>query len=381
MTDSNEIVRQCAILMASGLDFDEAYRRVLQNKPFRPTVVDTDRAALPAIPGYSLQRAILCQLEPSKFGDCAGLERDVSDQIARQLGAEPRGLFVPTAVLGRDLSAGTATDGAELVGTNVLGGQFIDVLRARLAVARAGARIVPGLVGNAALPRKTSGSTAGWIATEGGNAAQSEPQFDQVTLTPKTVGAYGEYTRQLLKQSTPGVEGLLRSDLASAIATAIDVAALEGSGASGQPTGLRNASGVLTSTIAVAGAPTWVEIVEFMTDLDAANALAGNNLGWIVHPGVRGSMLVTEKATGTAKFILEARDELAGFPLTVTSNAAANGIYFGDWSQLLIGMWGGLDVLVDPYSNSQSGTVRISAFQSVDIAVRHPEAFAINSAV
>ena len=146
---------------------------------------------------YSFLKALRAQLDPS-FAKEAGFEIECSRAAAERAGVVPRGLLVPTDVLKRDLSAGTATDGAELVATNLLSGSFIDVLRNLSAVMGMGATTLSDLQGNVAIPRKTSGSSAGWISSEGGNASQSDPQFDQVTMSPKTLGVYSEATRQLL---------------------------------------------------------------------------------------------------------------------------------------------------------------------------------------
>ena len=365
-----------------GKTFDQFRQELLDNyvssvKPLDTSVADPDLSKKEA-KRYSIRKVLNHLADPAnvqKQRDAA-FELEVSKDIANRAEHEPQGVLLPGMAM-RDLTAGTPTDGAELVATNLLASSFIDVLRNRTKVLMLGAMPLEGLVGDVAIPRKTSGSAGGWIATEGADSAQSEPQFDQVTMTPRTVGAYAEYTRQLLKQSTPSIDGIVQDDLQKALALAIDLAALEGSGAAGQPTGLRNQTGVLTSTIAAAGVPTWVEIVEFETDVASANADV-ENMAWITRAEVRGSMKTTLKSAGVSGYIMEG-NEVNGYRAEISQQAAANGIYFGDWSQILIGMWGGLDLLVDPYSNSLSGTVRVVALQSADVAVRHPEAFAINA--
>lgn len=330
---------------------------------------------------YSLTRLMRHLSNPTnqQFQRDAEFELEVSADIAARSKVSPQGAFLPDFAFERVLTAGTATDGAELVATNLLASRFIDVLRNMSSVTQAGATMLDGLVGDVAIPRKTTASTAAWIATEGGPAANSEPQFDQVTLTPRTLGVYGDYTRQLFLQSTPAIDGILQDDLARGVALAIDLAALRGDGTGGAPTGVRSTSGVSTSSIAAAGSPTWAEVVEFRTDVSAANALGGS-LRWITNAGVIGNMMTTEKATNTAQFILpDPGNSLIGYGVIESEQAAANEIYFGNFADLLIGMWGGRDVLVDPYTNSTSGTVRIVSLQSVDTAVRHPESFCIDS--
>lgn len=367
-----------------GKSFDEFRTSLLDDyvgsvKPMNTSVDDPDLSQSDQ-KRYSLRKVLNHLSDPTNRQkiEAAAFELDVSKDIANRAEHEPQGVLIPSmAMRAVTLTAGTATDGAELVATNLLASSFVDVLRNRTKVMMLGARTLDGLVGDVAIPRKTSGSAGGWIATEGGNAAQTDPQFDQVTLTPKTVGTYAEYTRQLLKQSTPSIDGILQDDLQKALALSIDLAALEGTGANGQPTGLRQATGVLTSTIAAAGVPTWVEIVEFETDVASSNADV-ETMAWITRAEVRGSMKTTLKSAGISGYIMGEGNELNGYRAEISQQAVANGIYFGDWSQILIGMWGALDLLVDPYSNSLSGTVRVVALQSADVGIRHPEAFSIN---
>ena len=326
-------------------------------------------------------KAIRAQLSTKDFGDRfikeAAFEIECSNAAADKAGVSPRGLLVPTDILRRDLSAGTATDGAELIATNLMSGSFIDVLRNLSAVMGMGATTLTGLSGNVAIPRKTSGSAAGWVSTEGGNVSQSDPQFDQVTMSPKTLGVYSEATRQLLLQSSIDVENLLRFDMALGMATAIDLAALYGTGANGQPKGISLQTGINAPTDFVAAAPTFAEMVAMETAVAADNAAFGA-LGYMINATMRGGFKTTEKASGTAQFIWENGNTVNGYKTAVTNQVAAGNAFFGNWADLLIGMWGGLDILVDPYTNSLSGTVRIVAHQSVDVAVRHPVSFAFN---
>lgn len=329
---------------------------------------------------YSMARLLRHLANPNsrEFANDAGFEIEVSQDIAKRSGGAAQGAFIPDFAF-RTLTAGTATDGAELVATNLEAQRFIDVLRNRAITLAAGAKVLDGLKGDVAIPRKTSGSAAAWIATEGGASANSEPQFDQVTLTPRTLGVYGDYTRQLFLQSTPSIDAILQDDLAQGVALAVDLAVLDGTGAAGQPTGIRQSTGVNTTTVTAAGAPTWAETVAFRTAIATDNALIGS-LAWVFNPTVMGNLMTTEKATNTGQFILnDDAENLLKASVYETNQAAAGEITFGNFADCLIGMWGGRDVLVDPYTNSTSGTVRIVTLQSVDVGVRHPESFCIEA--
>ncbi len=329
---------------------------------------------------FSVTRAIAALMNPGdrKLREAAAFEFEASEAAAQRYGRSAQGIMVPTDVLGvwvkRDLNT---SDDNELVATNLMAGSFIDVLRNSASVMAAGARMMPGLVGNVAIPKKATASAGGWISTEGGASSESEPTFSQVTMTPRTVGAYTDMTRQAILQSTPAIEALVRDDLTQALALAIDKGALEGSGSSGQPTGILNTVGVNKPTNFAAAVPTCAEMVALETALAEDNALLGN-LAYITDAATYGGLKTKSKDSGSGMFVLEG-GEANGYRVIRSQQATAGNVYFGNFSDLLIGMWGGLDLTVDPYTASSSGTVRIVALQSVDVAVRHAVSFAYNN--
>ena len=329
---------------------------------------------------FSVTRAIAALMNPGdrKLREAAAFEFEASEAAAQRYGRSAQGIMVPTDVLGvwvkRDLNT---SDDNELVATNLMAGSFIDVLRNSASVMAAGARMMPGLVGNVAIPKKATASAGGWISTEGGASSESEPTFAQVTMTPRTVGAYTDMTRQAILQSTPAIEALVRDDLTQALALAIDKGALEGSGSSGQPTGILNTVGVNKPTNFAAAVPTFAEMVALETALAEDNALLGN-LAYITDAATYGGLKTKSKDSGSGMFVLEG-GEANGYRVIRSQQATAGNVYFGNFSDLLIGMWGGLDLTVDPYTASSSGTVRIVALQSVDVAVRHAVSFAYNN--
>lgn len=337
---------------------------------------------------YSLIRAIRAAVNHDWRG--AELEREASEATAKLLGIEPRGFYVPQDWLERrDLVKGTPSAGGYLVSTDLLSQSFIELLRNRMMVQRAGATILGGLVGDVAIPKQTGGATAYWVA-ESGAPTESQQTVGQVALSPKTVGAYTEISRKLLKQSSIDVEAFVRRDLATVLALAIDYAALHGSGASNQPTGIAATSGIGSVAGGVNGAaPTWANIVQLETEVAVDNADIGA-LAYMTNAKVRGKLKATPRtATYGDIMVWEGNNAtpLNGYPAYVTNQVRSDldkgtsvgicsAIFFGNWADLIIGMWGGLDILVNPYSGDTSGTVRVTALQDVDVAVRHPESFA-----
>lgn len=331
---------------------------------------------------FSLIRAIAAMANPSdrRAQEAAAFEFECSAAAAKQYGREARGVMLPNEVMmgwKRDLNT---TDDSAVIDTDFRAGDFIDVLRNSSSVMMAGARQLTGLQGDIAIPKQLTASTAAWLAAEGNDVANSEPTFGQVTMTQRDLGVYTQVTRRMMQSAAMDIEAVVRDDLARSIALGLDAAALKGSGASGQPTGIKNTAGINSVDFGVAPitVPSYAKVVEMETAVGVDNALVGN-LAYILNASMAGGLKTTEKATGTAQFVWEPGNTLNGYQAIVSNQADAGDLYFGDFDSLLLGFWGGLDILVDQYSNSLSGTVRIRAIQTMDVAVRHAVSFCIGN--
>ena len=324
---------------------------------------------------FSILRAINAMANPTdrKAQEDAAFEFECSRAAGELYGKTAQGVLLPPEVLSnwsqRDLNA---SDDSNLIGQDFRAGDFIDVLRNSSAVMQ-NATILNGLSGDVKIPKKTAAATAAFISSEGGAAGESEMTIGSVTMSPKTLGAFTDVTRQLMIQSSLDVENLIRSDLAGSMAIAIDNAALEGSGSSGNPTGITNTTGINTVSLSSAAAPTFAEMVSMESAVAVDNALLGG-LVYIVHPTNAGTLKTTTKDSGSGQFVYQ-NGEINGYPVVVSSQLTANNYVFGNMQDLLVGMFSGLDIVVDPYSNSTSGTVRVVALQSLDVNVRHAVSF------
>lgn len=291
----------------------------------------------------------------------------------------------------RDLTVGAPTGGGNLVATELLGSSFIELLRNAMVLDKLGVTWLRDLNGNIAIPSQTGAATGYWVA-ENGAATESAQTVGQVTMSPKTVGAFTDYSRRLLLQSSLDVEAFVRADLAAIIGLAIQQAGLVGGGTN-EPVGLLNTSGIGS----VAGgdnglAPTYDHMVDLETAVANANADVGT-LAYLTNSKVRGKLRKTQEFSSTnGKAVWTSGRErgigdVLGYDAVVsnampsnltkgTSNGVASAIAFGNWADLLIGMWGGLDVMLDPYTGAISGTKRVVALQDVDVAVRRVASFA-----
>nr|DAK59429.1 MAG TPA: major capsid protein [Caudoviricetes sp.] len=319
--------------------------------------------------------------------DKAGLEREVSEELEKRHGRAAAGFFVPTDLIARAYSKGNAANGGNVIENDFREDLFIELLRNRLAVAQLGATVLDGLVGDITIPKHLSGNTVQWV-DENGSATESNATFGQMSLKPKTVTANTELSRKFILQSSLSAEQFARSELLKAMMLGIDLAAINGKGTGNEPTGILNTAGIGAVEIgANGGAPEWKHIVALESAIAAANADIGD-LAYITNARVRGLLKTKLKADGVSGYIWQdGATPLNGYrcavsnqiPSNLTKGTAANKcspLIFGNWSDLMIAHWGVLDVIVDPYTKSTAGAVRITTLQDVDIAVRHVESFA-----
>lgn len=319
--------------------------------------------------------------------DALGLEGECSRAIENRVGKPPKGLYVPTEIGWgqRDMTVGSATAGGNLVGTDHLGDRFIDALRAKSIIFDIGARRMSGLQGDVAIPALNAKTSTYWVA-ESAAPTEGAPTVRQITMSPKTVGCYVDLSRKLMLQSDPSAEGIFRGDMVAQIASAIDSVAINGGG-SNEPTGILQTSGIGSVALGTNGAaPTWASVVNLIKEVAIDDAEQGSR-AFLTSPAAAAKLRSVAKVSGTdSKMILDDKSELFGYRVIATSlvpNNLAKGtgsslsaMIFGNFNDLVVGEWGSLDVIFDPYTNSTTGAMRVTAFMDLDVAVRHAESFA-----
>jgi HK97 family phage major capsid protein len=335
---------------------------------------------------FSITEAIQGKLN----GRMNGLVREMHEQAvkeSRTFGKEIEGVGIPSFLVQpekRDLTVGAATQIGNTVATEV--GTMIPYLQPRLQTMALGATMMTGLTSNVSIPRNNGIGSAAWEGETDENA-ETNLTTDVISLSPNRLGAVMEYSKQLLLQSTVSVDNLVRQDLQRAIAIALDLAAINGSGTGNQPTGILNTGSIGDVAMGTNGAvPTRAKLVDLVTALATANADMGN-LAFLTTPGIRGKLQQTLLDAGSGRFVWENPNELLGYNAQVStqvpsnldkgsSSGVCNAIIFGNWSELMIAQWGGLDLLADPYTKGSQAMVRIIVNSWWDIALRHPASFA-----
>lgn len=371
-----------------GITVEAFQRELIEHMASKPKPTADIGMTDKEVRSFSIVRALHALANPHDQAAqrSAAFEFEASAAAAQKLGRQARGLMLPYDVLrASDLVKGTPAKGGNLVATELLSGSFIDMLRNAMVIDSMGAVTLTGLVGDIAIPKQTGAATAYWVA-EDGAPTQSGQTIGQVLMSPKTVGAFTDISRKLLLQSSIDVEGMVQKDLATVLGLAIQQAGLVH--AADRPKGILG--GHVASPTVVGGtngaAPAWEHIVAMETAVSVANADVGT-LAYLTNAKVRGKLKTTSKVTGQNGFIWENGDTpLNGYrcavtnalPSNLTKGTASNcsAAIFGNWADLVIGMWGSLDLTVDTTTLGTSGAVRVIALQDVDIAVRNAESFA-----
>jgi len=346
---------------------------------------------------YSIGKMIRAQAT-GDWSD-AGLEREMHEEIMKNTGKAARGFYVPDFAFraGALSTAATGAVATENVTDNFVptvhrGDMFIEALRSKQVMSALGVTYMGGLTNRIKMPKIATGATAGFVEELGDVSDQSQTD-GSVDLQPRTLGAYVDISRLLMKESVPAIDQIVQDDLLRSVADRIEYHAINGSGASGQPTGILNASGVGNvdiSTDTDVAALTWADLTDLVKTVEDADGIVNaQTLGWLSNPKVKAKMANTVKVASTDSIMLlnDPWNSIYGYRAEFTTNVPSNlnpgdggsdasALIFGDFSQLIVGLFGAPDIMIDETTGGLAGTTRIIIHQDVDVAVRHGASFA-----
>jgi HK97 family phage major capsid protein len=316
-----------------------------------------------------------------------GREREVQQEIRNRTGRTFQGVAVPSEVFEEPVEERVLTsggNGSDLIATDHLGGQFVDRLREAVVVRRLGARVLRNLQGNVDIPKLSASATSEWVAENGG-LSTSDHNFTSVTMSPKHAGAITELSRNMLQQASPDVEQLARQDFAQILAAALDRVAISGGG-SNEPDGILQTASA--NSVDMSGGVTWAKVQDVIGQVEDADSMG---TAFLTHPKVGRVLRTTNKVSSEPEhgFIQTDRNSLDGYPLARTTLVPTSGspltseLIFGRFSDLLVGFWSELDLLVNPFESTaySKGNVQVRAMMTCDIALRHPESFAYGTGI
>lgn len=336
---------------------------------------------------FSVARLMRSIVDPSFAAKGGGFELAACEAVRKHLGRED-GFFLPDDIMRRTLTAtgGTSAGGA-VVQTTV--DRFAPALRPAPRVVQLGATVLQSKE-SLAIPRLKPGGTAAAV-TENSSKADSDPTFELVTYAPKTIRNNIAASRRLLQQ-TDLAERIIRYDLEAAVAEMVDLYAIQGSGSSGQPTGILSTSGLTTVSLGTNGAaPTYAAIIDLVRQVGLKKNYLSKTAGFIASTKAAATMRNVTKTASWGFIWDDAQDDLhdgwlCGYPAMMSESVPSNltkgtgtnlsATVFGNWEDLYIVEFSPIAILPDPYTYSSTGAIRFNVYQEVDIAPRRTDAFA-----
>ena len=333
----------------------------------------------------------------------SGFAKEISQQIAKdsQRSNSSQSLFIPYSALAKRATYVTsgATTGGNIVATDLLADDFIEALRNSTVMVGLGVQTLSGLVGDVAIPRRSGVASTGYLSSETAALSQAESTFDQISMTPKTLGTLSKFSRNMLIQATPGIEDLVRTDILDGINVGLDLGILNGTGSSGQPTGIMQTSGIGSVAMGTNGGAITVDaLVDLETAMMEDNAAVNaDSISYVTNAKVLGA--IKKLKTSGGEYLVNNNLQaigrggtplvVNGYPLAMTNQVPSNlskgstsgscsSVVMGDFSQAILGLFGsGIEITAGEDSDDfAKNLVSIKGVVAVDVAVRHAQSFA-----
>ena len=393
-------------LVDAGASVDQAREQVLgkigaRSRELQPGGLHVEADALIGMDQRDLKRYSVIKLlrhmaDPTSQAarDAAGFELECHRAAEQKADRAANGAWIPFdwVVAKRDQTVGNFGKGGALVGTELLAGSFIDLLINQSALLQSGVTTLSGLTGNVDIPRKTAGSQHYWVG-EDQDVTNSDATFGLISSTPKTIGVRVPVSRRSLIQTTPDIDTLVRNDMAERMALGIDSSGAYGSGSNGQPLGLRNVTGIGSVTLgggasqvypASLGGGThdsgdWADYIDLRAACTAANVNVGSARYIMNAITEAGGMKTLRASAAGSDYIVSDNGTIGRHPVLVSNQVQTNDVFYGVFSDLILATWSGLDIVVDPYTQSAKGQVIYTVMQDLDWVCRRAASFALGS--
>lgn len=307
-------------------------------------------------------------------------ERSFDDPRCREKYVEQYGEKALT--LANDASAGF------LVPPQVMRDQLIPYLRVKMVAENLGVQRMSGLTYSPVkIPRQNGIGTAYWVGEATAITAEAAQTLDMISFNPKKAGAYTRTSKTLLRKSPAAAEPFVRSDLMEGIARLIDVAVIQGSGASGQPLGVANISGKTSVSFSGSTDVTkWQLLLDMQKGLEAAN-VPMDNAKWLMSVNdyyKLAKIQLPQAANGSTPYqgmpllgngnVTDLPSRLLfGKPIITTAAISDGTLFFCDWSDVILADWDVMEVSYDEGGSTlrTSDLAQFTVFQEVDVNVRH----------
>ena len=329
----------------------------------------------------------------------SGYEKEMIEESrneARAQGINPTGIYLSNSVMNsimpekRTMTAATDADGGFLIPTDKI--DWFDALFAYSVLDKLGIQKLTGLSANTDIPGFSSAVVSGWANGETGTQSPDDPTVVNRALRPKLLYGATNISKRLAIQTNRSVDQMIMMDIMASMAQTLQAAVINGSGSSGQPTGILNTSGIQSVAMGTNGAAlSFAKALELWAAIAQANSNM-DNFKWLTNPLVHGKALQTSTDTGSGAMIVTYNNNFGGSPNAIanyplfstssvpstltkgSSGAVCSALIGGDFSQVVVGQFGGVELIVDNISQARSGFTALTINQFVDVVVKQPAA-------
>lgn len=336
---------------------------------------------------FSIARAIRLAHPGQKMD---GVEREVHEmglKETRDAGivndVDTIGFSLPVSMLSRASQQTVSQDAGAYGGALVQNAAptMVDPLRPKLFLEDLGASFLTGLSGGD-VPLIVASDFAMEFLAEGAALTPQKKQYASPSLNPKRAGGAVDISNRLIMQSSVDVEALIMNGLRQGFSQLLEGAAINGAGGTA-PTGLLTYAGVNASATVASAAATRAMVLELEALIEANNSTE-KSLGFLLHPKLKAALkqLATDAGSGIFVFqdnMLDGYKAIATSLMPVLNTNTNYPLIFGDWSQMVIGQWGAINIKVNPYSADLSDSVRLTLNTHADMQIANPKAFAKNA--
>jgi HK97 family phage major capsid protein len=348
---------------------------------------------------FSLNKVVLAISEGRSLD---GLEKELVDESTKEVrelgGAAPKGVYLSSSILdalshkkqmeARTMVVGTPSAGGFFVPTEKLG--FFDSLFAKSVLDAVGVQKLTGLTAFTDLPGFSTAVTSSWVS-ETGTQNPDDATVVNRSLSPKLLSSATNISRQLMIQTNNTIESYILNNIMKSMYSALEAAVINGDG-SNKPTGILGTANISTVSMGTNGAaPTLAKILELIQVVETANADT-TNAKFLINPKLVAKLKQTVIDNGSGAMILAynqyfggVQNVIDGYPTFSTTNVPSNlnqgsstgvssSMIFGDFSQVVIGQFGGIELMVDTNSAAiaRAGSIAITVNQYVDSALKQP---------
>lgn len=267
----------------------------------------------------------------------------------------------------RDLTSGGTATGLEYVAELEKMHQYgLEIAPKALQL---GVEVWSGLTGNVYV-NQTGAATSVWEGEVDANAETTPATSRPVSLSPKRLGAFADISKTLLAQTSGVAEERVKIQLQKAQNRKLDETIFQGTGVAPIPTGILNTSNVNTAT---GGVPTRQTFLDMWAAIAADEALF-NELGIAMPADYYALLMGAYVDAGSGRFVLE-NGQINGIPVIYSNNMPANNLLLGDFSKFVLGVWGGVDLVINPYTRAKESILEVVVNQFFDMGCLYPQAF------